>query len=268
MSFGTILISNDDGIDAPGLAALVASLSTRHKVYVVAPDRERSGVSQAFTLFNPLRADPAKARLPEGLVEDAWMCSGMPADCVKIGTMTLLAEDPPDLVVTGINKGANMGPDILYSGTVAAALEGHLAGLPAMAVSLVTGPSEGGSTSRHPHFATAGDWALRLIDELEQPLREGARDGWCVNVNVPDRPAEEIDGWVWTDQAQAHYDDRYVVHKDPTGRPHYWLEGELVLEDPRPDCDVAAVRAGKVSVTPLRPQLTHLEVLERLRAGS
>lgn len=263
MPFKTVLLVNDDGIDAAGLSALVAAFSSAYRVFVVAPDRERSGVGHAFTLFNPLRADPSTERFPRDLVASAYRCSGTPADCVKVALLEIFKADPPDLVVSGINHGANMGLDVLYSGTVAGAMEGLLNDRPAMAVSLVT-RGEGTVGSTHSYFATAADWALRLVRELEDELRRGAAEGYFLNVNLANQPADAIKGWAWTDLANAHYDDRYVVHKDPAGRPHYWLEGELVLEDRRPECDIATVRRQLVSVTPLTPRISHGPSLARL----
>ena len=263
MAIQTLLLTNDDGIHAPGLAALVASLSTRYRVHVVAPSHERSGVGHGFTLFNPLRADPVHERFPEGLVASAYACSGLPADCVKLGLLELLKEEHIDLVVSGVNKGANLGTDVIYSGTVAAAREAVLNGVPGVATSLVL-RGDGGETSSHPHFAAAADWTLRLLQDLEAEIVRGARERYFLNVNVPNRAADQVDGWAWTDLAESRYDDRFVKHLDPSGRPHYWLEGELVVSDPREDADIPAVRAGRVSVSPVSA-LAHADrVLARL----
>lgn len=266
MKFQRVLVTNDDGLEAPGLASLVASLSSKFTVDVIAPDRQRSGVGHGFTLFNPLRADSAPDRFPQGLADRVFRCSGLPADCVKIGIKTLLEDRQPDLVVSGVNHGANMGSDVIYSGTVGAAREAIMLGIPAMAVSLVThGP--GVEESSHPHFSVASDWATRLIQELEEELSRGVTEGYLLNVNVASRDPETVQDWAYTSLAKTRYDDRYVRHTDGTGRPHFWLEGDLVLEDERPDCDVAVVREGKVSVSPVTVGCLHSEALARLRDG-
>lgn len=264
MSISRVLLTNDDGIHAPGLAALVASLSSRYEVYVVAPDRERSGVGHGFTLFNPLRADAVPDRFPSGLAKGVYACSGLPADCVKMGLLALFPEVSFDLVVSGINKGANMGTDVLYSGTVAGAREAVFNGLPGLSTSLVTrGP--GIEDSSHPHFSTAADWTTRLIGELEDELERGAREGWFLNLNVSSIPMKEVVGWEWTDLALSKYRDGYVRHEDPAGRPHFWLEGELHLPDPIPGTDIPVTREGKVSVTPVAAMPHAPSVLRRLR---
>lgn len=265
MALPKVLLANDDGLFAPGLAALVAAFAQDHEVYVVAPDQERSGVGHAFTLFNPLRADPRPGRFPD-LAREVYSCSGMPADCVKLALRQLFRDLDFSLVVTGVNKGANMGSDVFYSGTVGAAREGLLGGVPAMAVSLVLrGP---GLTGDRPHFSTAADWAARLAGELRPELERGAREGYFLNLNVANIGADEVKGWRWSDIADTRYTDGYVVHKDATGRPHYWLEGDLDLRDERPDCDVRVVRAGEVSVTPVSIQVGAADVLARVRGGS
>lgn len=264
MAISNLLLTNDDGIHAPGLAALVASLSTRYRVYVVAPDRERSGVGHGFTLFNPLRADPIPDRFPSGLAQGVYACSGLPADCVKMGLLALFPEVHFDLVVSGINKGANMGTDVLYSGTVAGAREAVFNRVPGLSTSLVTrGP--GVQESSHPHFSTAADWTLRLIEELEEELIRGAREGYFLNLNVASLPMDQVEGWEWSDLSDFSYKDGYVRHVDPAGRPHYWLEGELDLPDPQPGSDVVVTRQRKVSVTPVASLPHASEVLQRLR---
>lgn len=264
MAFERILVSNDDGIHAPGLAALVASLSSIAEVYVVAPDQERSGVGHGFTLHNALRADPHPDRFPEGLVKRAYSCSGLPADCVKVALLEIMKDVGIDLVVTGVNRGANMGSDVFYSGTVAAAREGLLNGVPALATSLVLrGPDL--PESRHPHFSTAADWAVRFIQEQEAVLRRGLEENFFLNLNVANLPLQEVEGFRWTDVADTRYHDGYVRHEDPAGRPHYWLEGELDLRDLRPFCDVAVVRDRKVSVSPISIEPGAREVLAGLR---
>ena len=264
MAFERILVSNDDGLHAPGLAALVASLSSVAEVYVVAPDQERSGVGHGFTLHDALRADPHPNRFAEGLAKATYSCSGLPADCVKIALLELMKDVGIDLLVSGVNRGANMGSDVFYSGTVAAAREGLLNGVPALATSLVLrGPSV--EETRHPHFSTASDWAVRILQEQEAVLRRGLEEGFFLNLNVANVGAESVAGWEWTDVADTRYHDGYVRHEDPTGRPHFWLEGELDLRDLRPFCDVAVVREKKVSLSPISIEPGARQVLAELR---
>jgi 5'-nucleotidase len=264
MPIHRILVTNDDGLHAPGLAALVASLATQFEVYVVAPDRERSGVGHGFTLFNPLRADEVGDRFPDGLTRKVYSCSGLPADCVKLGLLELFSDLKFDLVVSGINKGANMGTDVLYSGTVAGAREAILNGVPGLSTSLVTrGP--GVEESSHPHFSTAADWTVKIIQELEDELIRGAREHYFLNLNVASKPMDAVREWVWTDLAESTYDDGYVRHQDPSGRAHYWLEGELLLERPQEGTDIVEVRKGRASVTPVAALAHAHGVLQRVR---
>ncbi len=267
MAFSRVLVTNDDGLFAPGLAALVASLSEHYDVYVVAPDKERSGVGHGFTLFNPLRADRHTDRFPEGIAKEVYSCSGLPADCVKLGLIEILKDKEIDLVVSGVNKGANMGIDVFYSGTVAGAREGIFNGVPAMAVSLVMRGAEFSSQGK-PHFGSAADWAVRLIETLEPELRAGVDEGYFLNVNLGNLPSEKISDWSFTDVAHTTYEDCYKAHKDGAGRPHYWLEGKRVVLDERENTDVHTVSRGLVSVSPLSTQPGATEVLSRWRSKS
>lgn len=252
MPIRNILLTNDDGLGAIGLHVLATVLSSHFDVYVVAPDRERSGVGHGFTLLNPLRADPIPDAFgDEQLAKAAYRCSGTPVDCVKIGLLALFKDVRFDLVVSGINRGANLAIDTLYSGTVAGAMEALIMGYPAIAISLV---SKGRTTSTRQHFETAAEMLLEFIVEHEKELVK-AKD-YFLNINVPGLPREELKGTMFTVLGRCHYSDRYHVHTDPMGRPYYWLEGDLVIEDERPDADILAVRDDYVSVTPLHFDLT------------
>jgi len=231
-----ILLSNDDGYQAPGLAALASALSEVADITVVAPDRDRSGASNSLTLEQPLRA-----RLqPNGF----FSVEGTPTDCVHLAITGLLDEEP-DMVVSGINAGANLGDDVLYSGTVAAATEGRFLGLPAIAVSL---------TSHTPsHFDTAARVARELIERLQRdPLPADS----ILNVNVPDVPYEKLRGLQATRLGHRHKAEPVVKSEDPRGRAIYWVGPAGPEADAGAGTDFYAVREGFVSITPLQVDLT------------
>lgn len=245
-----ILITNDDGIHAPGIAALWRAVRDLGDVFVVAPDSERSAVGHAITLADPLRvADYAG---PDGLVGHA--VSGTPADCVKIAVRAILPA-PPDLVLSGINQGANMGTNLLYSGTVSAATEAAMLGLPAAAFSLA---------DRHfADFAGAAGFARKLALEIG---RRGLPRGISLNVNVPPVPAGQIRGSVLTRQGRVRVLEWFDRRNDPRDRHYYWMVAER-LEDEAPagtEVDDAAVRAGFISVTPINFDLTDEGMLAAL----
>ena len=247
-----ILIANDDGIHAPGLRALAEQLAAGDaEVYVVAPDRERSATGHGLTLHKPLRAEPR-----EGLrgVRAAWAVNGTPSDCVKLAFGALLPHKP-DLVVSGINRGPNLGPDVLYSGTVSAAIEGSLLGATSLAVSLA------GFTDTHYDVA-AGFMPVLLRQLLAQPLPPRL----LINVNVPCLPAEAIAGVRVTRLGVRRYVDIFEPRVDPRGRTYYWLSGEVMDADEHAEADVVAVREGYISVTPIHYDLTFFQQLETLRA--
>jgi 5'-nucleotidase len=231
-----ILLSNDDGYQAPGLRALYDAMVAVADVVVVAPDRDRSGASNSLTLEQPIRAAEAE----NGFVR----VEGTPTDCVHLA-ITGLLNDEPDMVVSGINAGANMGDDVLYSGTVAAATEGRFLGYPAMAVSIDS------HTPRH--FETAARVAVRLVKHLcTQPL---AADS-ILNVNVPDVPYDALKGIVATRLGHRHKAEPVVRDQDPRGRPIYWVGPAGAEQDAGPGTDFHALRNGFVSVTPLQVDLT------------
>jgi 5'-nucleotidase len=246
-----ILVSNDDGIHAPGIIALANALLPLGEIFVVAPNQERSAASHSLTLAHPLRAPLVRFPVP---VVSAWAVNGTPSDCVKIGISQLLPA-PPDLVVAGINRGANLCVDVFYSGTVAAAFEGAFADIPAIAFSLDSFEAEA-------EYAGAAAWARMVTEGI---LRDPPRRGLIFNVNVPARPAAEIKGIRLTRLGHIRYRESYEVRADPVGRPYYWLRGDPEVFDDSPECDNVTVKDGFVSVTPIRAELTDFAALEALR---
>jgi 5'-nucleotidase len=243
-----ILISNDDGYRAEGLTALTRALAAIADVTVVAPDRNRSGASNSLTLDVPLRVLPFDERR-------YYVVNGTPTDCVHLAISGLF-EDEHDMVVSGINDGANLGDDVLYSGTVAAAIEGRFLGLPAIAVSLVMQPNSG------QHFDTAARVAAELVMRVQRsPLHRAT----ILNVNVPDIPYERIRGWQATRLGFRHRSERIVRSEDPRGRPVYWVGPAGVGQDAGPGTDFHAVASDFVSVTPLQIDLTRHQMLDDMR---
>ena len=239
-----ILITNDDGIHSAGLQALVDQLQSFGRIAVVAPDRERSAIGHALTLHVPLRA--------EQIAKDHWAVSGTPTDAVNLGVQGLLKEKP-DLVVSGINKGGNMGDDLTYSGTVAAAMEATLMGVPAIAVSLA------GQSFKYDDFAVAARVARQMASTV---LDHGLPADTFINVNVP---AGKPLGLRLTRQGKRIYEDAVVQNFDPRGRSYYWIgAGELGFQDLE-GTDFHAVNKGYVSVTPLHLDLTNYAAMDRLR---
>lgn len=246
-----ILISNDDGIFADGIIALrerLEQVEEVERIYVVAPDRERSAIGHGITMHRPLRAREIKYTSPKSA---GWSVDGTPADCVKLAVEELL-EDPPDLVVAGINQGANLGTDVLYSGTVSAAVEAVISGYPAVAVSL--------SSYKSHDFTMAADFTAGLV-----PLahREGLPPGTLLNVNVP--PGKPV-GMKVVRLGNMKYVNIFDRRTDPRGRVYYWMAGEVCnLEDNCPDTDVGASARGYITLTPVQIDLTNHSELERIR---
>lgn len=241
-----ILISNDDGYQAPGIRVLADTLRQLATVTVVAPDRDRSGASNSLTLDAPIRARQ---------VDDRITCvDGTPTDCVHLAITGLLDEEP-DMVVAGINAGANLGDDVLYSGTVAAAMEGRFLGLPAIAVSL--------ASERPRHYGTAAAVSLELVKRL---LSGTLPADTILNVNVPDLPLEELAGMQATRLGHRHKSEAVVRMEDPRGRTVYWVGPAGPEQDAGPGTDFHAVRNGYVSVTPVDVDLTRYQALENVSA--
>ncbi len=241
-----ILLSNDDGVYAPGLMVLYELLRDIADIHVFAPDRNRSGASSSLTLHNPLRTH----HLDNGFIS----VEGTPTDCVHLALTGLLPE-LPDLVVSGINEGANLGDDILYSGTVAAAIEGRSLGLPSIAVSLL-GPD-------CHHYETAGQVVLNIIKQLmTQSLNLGQTT--ILNVNVPNIAYHLLQGYAVTRLGTRHAAEPVVRERDPRGHDIYWVGPPGAEADAGPGSDFYAVNNGKVSVTPLMIDFTHHAVMEKI----
>ncbi|MFP4207776.1 MAG: 5'/3'-nucleotidase SurE [Wenzhouxiangella sp.] len=244
-----ILISNDDGLYAPGIRLLAERLGElADRVTVVAPDRDRSGASNSLTLDQPIRVDPQE--------DGRYKIYGTPTDCVHLA-ITGLLEDEPDMVVSGINAGANLGDDVLYSGTVAAAMEGRFLGLPAMAVSLVYN-----FASKGPHHYASGAEAAAIL--TRQLLAEPLPADTILNVNVPDLPWDQIRGFETTRLGHRHCSGDVIPIEDPRGRPFFWVGPPGSEEDNGPGTDFHAVRNGYVSVTPIHVDLTRYQALEQV----
>jgi 5'-nucleotidase len=243
-----ILLANDDGYRAEGLRYLREVLTGVAPLTIVAPDRNRSGASHSLTLEVPLRVQQAEP-------EVWYVINGTPTDCVHLA-ITGLFEDEFDMVVSGINDGANLGDDVLYSGTVAAAIEGRFLGLPTIAVSLVIGSASG------PHFATAARIARELVLRL---LAKPLHRSMILNVNVPDLPHEELRGMQVTRLGHRHRAEAAVRGQDPRGREIYWVGAAGQGQDAGPGTDFHAVANGFVSVTPLQVDLTRHAALDEVR---
>ncbi|NOY54032.1 MAG: 5'/3'-nucleotidase SurE [Deltaproteobacteria bacterium] len=241
-----ILLSNDDGVSAPGLRALAETLHVLGRVVVVAPDRERSAVGHALTLHKPLRVHE--------LGEDVYSVNGTPTDCVTLAVNTILP-GKPDLLISGINRGANLGDNITYSGTVAAAMEGALLGIPSMAVSVV---GEG-----HFRYGEAAKAALRLARKIAD---HGLPADTFLNMNVPSLPAEQLSGIRITSMGRRTFKDPVVEKKDPRGRAYYWIGGEEIISGGKGHSDYEAIAENGISVTPLHLDLTHYEVFEKMES--
>ncbi len=241
-----ILVTNDDGIGAAGIKALAAALQELGNVTVVAPDRERSAVGHSLTLHSPLRV----FELREGW----YAVDGTPTDCVNMGIHSLLPT-PPDLVVSGVNHGGNMGDDVTYSGTVAAAMEANLMGIPSLAVSLATyGPSD--------HFSDAARVAVQVCRTM---LKHGLPSDTFLNLNVPNLPFAAIKPPLITRQGKRSFVGKVVDKTDPRGRKYYWIGSEepSFLDDEGTDFN--AVGRGHASLTPLHLDLTNYRSLEALK---
>ncbi|MBL7978997.1 MAG: 5'/3'-nucleotidase SurE [Bacteroidetes Order II. Incertae sedis bacterium] len=237
MSKPTILITNDDGIEADGLLVLAHAMKEVGEVFVVAPRTEQSAVSYMVTIRDPLRF--FNWDLGEGIT--ACALTGTPADCVKFGVGTWLGRKP-DLVVSGINQGPNTAVNVLHSGTVGGAMEGCVEGIPSVAFSL-------DSFDKQADYTTAGKVAQRVAHQV---LNVGLPDGIMLNVNIPYVPEKDLKGFRIARQARSRWDEAFTERKDPIGRPYYWLAGYHINLDEGPDTDLAAVEAGYVSVTPLQ----------------
>ena len=241
----SILLSNDDGITSDGLAALQEALAPVDEIWIVAPDRDQSAVSHSLTLYRPLRIEPAGLR--------AFAVDGTPTDCINLAINGILTQRPR-LVISGINRGANLGDDVTYSGTVSAAMEATLLGVPAIAVSL--------AGRERFDFATAAAFTRELAETV---LRDQLPADTLLNVNVPDLPPEQIKGFALTRQGKRRYGDAIVEKVDPRGKKYYWIGGSEVGFVDAEGTDFSAIERGLISVTPLHLDLTNYASLKRLQ---
>ncbi len=247
-----ILLSNDDGIYSPGLRALADIASDLGEVWVVAPDREQSSVGHAISLSDPIRVAP----YPFPDVHVAYAVGGTPADCIKLA-LTALMPEKPDIILSGINQGENTGISVIYSGTVSAATEGTISGVPSLAISLDSFTSE--------RFAPAARIARQLA---ELTMRHGLPNDTLLNINVPDLPEEELRGIRITRQGLARWQETFDKRSDPRGRIYYWMDGhKLEMEEPD-DSDGRALTDGFVTVTPIRLNMTNHEFISDLKTWS
>lgn len=245
-----ILLTNDDGIYAPGIQALYHALSADHQVTVVAPDRERSAVGHAITLHQPLRA----RQVALNAHYRGTAVNGTPADCVKLGLYEIAATRP-DLVVSGINPGANVGINVNYSGTVAAAKEAALFGLPALAASV------------HSRAVQHFEDAARCVRDLAEAVaRKGLPQGTFLNINIPDTPYEAIAGIRISRQGNGVFPDAFERRTDPRNRVYYWQGSDRQVFDLDLDIDGAALEANYVSITPIKCDMTDYVAFEQLQA--
>lgn len=245
-----ILLTNDDGVYAEGLKALQKELRPFHEVYVVAPEREMSATGHAITLHKPLRV--AEVKMRDGTT--SWAVNGTPSDCVKLAVKTILPHKP-DIVISGINNGSNMGTDVFYSGTVSAAVEGHFMGFPAVAVSLVV-------DSQEPAYACAALYIKELLDSMGDKI---LTDKLLLNINIPYQGSEDIKGTKITKLGQRTYINVFDQRVDPRGRKYYWMAGDLAEELADDELDTGATKKGFVSITPLNLDLTNFAQIEELK---
>lgn len=287
-----VLLTNDDGIQAPGLRALAAQMAQWCEVTVVAPSKPRSATSHSITLHKPLRLSPAEAGCAEYKLDNvsAFDCSGTPSDCVMLGVLHLMKDAPPCIVISGINDGMNVAEDLTYSGTVGGALEGAVMGVPSIAASL--------AGHRRMNFAEAAEVLDALVSYLARSsfrpetekfaqifgvpgstsaaeqdcdsvgdsgfwLPDGLTGQFCLNVNIPDVKLEDVRGVKWTRAGRRIYEDIINVSRDPNGRDYYWLGGTKVLDENIPDSDTLAISEGYISLTPVTYDITHYTDLDK-----
>ena len=248
-----ILISNDDGIAANGIRALTSALSAEHEVYVVAPDRERSAAGHSLTLHTPLRVEELESISG---AKKTWVTTGTPGDCVKIGINAILSkEERPDIVISGINHGPNLGADILYSGTVSCAMEGAMMGIPSIAVSLAS------MNYDYEDFQYTGTFIKAMLKRLKG-FKFPAKT--ILNVNVPALDMDDIAGIAITEMGRKLFSDTYEKRIDPRGKVYYWMAGELIKHCENDASDINAMRWNKVSVTPITFEMTLKSVMPDL----
>jgi 5'-nucleotidase len=240
-----ILVTNDDGIYSPGLIVLAKALRALGEVWIVAPDRERTAVAHAVTLHKPLRIHE--------LAKRTYAINGTPVDCVNLALLNIMPKRP-HLLISGINKGVNLGDDVLYSGTVSAAVEGTILGVPSMAVS-----QEGGVQF---HFATGAHYAMRVARLI---IQQGLPEETLINLNIPNRALRDITGVRVTCLSRRRFENPIIEKVDPHGKTYYWIAGTRVSWSRSKDADHEAIQEGAVSLTPLHLDSTNYGVLDQLR---
>ena len=246
-----LLLTNDDGIQAPGLLTLARVLSAQFEIYVAAPDRERSGAGHSISVFEPIKV--MKADIPSAI--SAWRVSGTPADCVKLALEELIGTDI-DFVIAGINHGPNLGTDVYYSGTFAAAAEGVILGCPAIAVSL---------NSYRPQLSDFEYPAHFILEFLKKIGTQGLEAHTLLNINAPPGDRESCQGQMVTKLGKRKYSNTFEARKDPRGQTYYWLGGKLRHFEQEQDSDVYAVQANYISITPIRLDITDYKSMEKYR---
>ena len=250
-----ILLCNDDGIHAPGISVLRDAVSDLGELRIVAPDVERSAAGHAITLADPIKSMPVEK--DGAFFGDA--IGGTPADCIKLAVCAIMKDAPPELVLSGINLGSNTGISVLYSGTVSAATESVILGIPGVAFSLCTYVD--------PQWEMAGRVAAELTQKL---IKNRPPPGVLLNINMPNLPYDELKGFKVTRMGRSRFIEEFHKRLDPRGRTYYWLDGALEVHDEGDDIDIHAVRDGYVSITPIQLDLTaydHLKSFQALEAG-
>jgi len=245
-----ILLTNDDGIHARGIHSLLRELSALGDVFVAAPDREQSGTGHSITVFDPIRVQ--SSNLPGAA--KAWIIGGTPVDCVKLAINKLIKEKI-DLVVSGINHGPNLGTDVLYSGTVSAAAEGSILGIPSLAVSL-------DSYQEDMDFSFAARFTRNAIRVARY---RGLESKTLININIPSLKSKDIKGVRITKLGIRNYDNLFEERLDPRGNTYYWLGGGVIEENQDPESDVTAVQDGYISITPINLDLTDYRLIKEYR---
>ena len=246
-----ILVTNDDGITAPGIRALVDVASQIGDVVVVAPDSPQSGMGHAITVSDPIRLHPAKVF--ESI--EAYECSGTPVDCVKLAKHIVLKDRVADICISGINHGSNASINIIYSGTLSAAMEASLEGIPSIGFSLL-------DYAYDANFEAAKPFIKELIEWV---LKNGMAEGNLLNVNIPNLAREEIKGLKVCRQAEARWVEEFSEAEDPRGQKYYWLTGRFVNKDTGDDTDVVALENGYISVVPSMHDLTHYSAIDKVK---
>ena len=246
-----ILVTNDDGITALGIRALVDVAKTLGDVVVVAPDSPQSGMGHAISISEPIRLHPVTVF--DGI--EAYECSGTPVDCVKLAKNVVLKNREPDLCVSGINHGSNASINIIYSGTLSAAMEASLEGIPSIGFSLL-------DYSHEANFDHGKPFVRQLMAYV---LENGLKEGSLLNVNIPNLPEEEIKGIRVCRQADARWVEEFVEASDPRGQKYYWLTGRFINEDHADDTDIWALQNGYISVVPSMHDLTDYRALHSLK---